>query len=219
MTQNRRSFIKRFGVTLGSLIASGSLPGCGPRKGKVEGDRSSNTRPLSAPEWDQVRECWLSLKTLDENGFQFEESEGQINLDVPVMKKHQRLIDALVEAGQVEAPVAEHMQMAFSEAVFHVVLSKGTCYLGIPFEYGPREDVLKQADVLRKISGGLDPATVAKAQAAIAQDVAFFKAFRAGNYAYGKSLEDDYKSGSLNASPDALEAARLLTRLFAETAG
>ncbi|MEN6337257.1 MAG: hypothetical protein ABFE01_23625 [Phycisphaerales bacterium] len=133
------------------------------------------------------------------------------------MKEHQRLIDALVEAGQVEAPVARYMQMAFSEAVFHVVRSRATCYIAIPFEAGPREDLLVQADALRKISGDLDPATVAKAQAAIAQDVAFFEAFRAGNHAYDKSLADGYNSGNLNASPEAFEAARLLTRLFAET--
>jgi len=100
--------------------------------------------------------------------------------------------------------------------------------MGLPLEHAPRRDLLQQADVLSRISADLDPETVAKAQAAIAQDIAFFETFetfstfktvttltvRPSNHA---QLHGDYEAGNLKASPEALEAARLLTLLFAGT--
>lgn len=229
MPQDRRSFIKRFGATLGSLIVSGSFPGCGPKKDKgladpkpedkTEKGPSPYVRTLSVPEWEHVRQCWLSLRNLSQDDVSFRKDNGKVVLEIAVVKEHQRLMDDLVKTGQLEASVAEYVQMAFTQAAGHIVAWKMTsCYLGIPFEAGPREDLLKQADVLHRVSGDLDPTTVAKAQAAITQDMAFFEAFRAGNRAYDESLADSYNAGNLKASPEALEAARLLTQLFAEKA-
>lgn len=221
MPQDRRSFIKRFGATLGSMIVSGSLSGCGPQKhaGSLESQAASQNEPSpgsQAPEWEQLRQCWFNLK--DTDGIE-KARAGRIQFTATkdtLAKEHQVVLDALVAKGQLKGPVAEHMQLAFEEAAYHVVRSMATCYLGLPIEYAPREDLLKQADVLRTISGDLDPATVAKAQAAIAQDVAFFEVFKTGKYDY-LPLRDQYRASGLQASPEALEAARLLTRLFAGT--
>lgn len=247
MSQNRRNFIRGLGATLGSLIVSGSLPGCGPRKGKKETDRSPNTQTLSAPEWEQVRQCWLSLATLnediDEAMTQTEDwyrREGLLTFEnLPKIRKdlwapketiprervaeHRAALDVLVSKRQLGRPVAEHVQVAFEEATFHIVRGRSTCYMEIPTEYAPRKDLLQQVDVLSRISADLDRATVAKAQSAIAQDMAFFenfethttfKAFNPDNYGF---VRDDCQVGNLKASPEALEAARLLTRLFLET--
>jgi hypothetical protein len=59
----------------------------------------------------------------------------------------------------------------------------------------------------------LDPATVAKAQAAIAQDIAFLAMFKGGPGS-DSSLTPDDKGDKFRASPEVLEAARLLTELF-----
>lgn len=245
MADDRRAFIKKFGITLGSLIVSGSLPGCGPKKEReVSGAESRIKRqsnPSSTPcgpAWEALRQCWLDLKTLDEdmdlvarqNIDQFLKGtmtgEKWIALEEMTPKKrvaaHQASLDALMARDQVEEPVARHMQMAFEEATYHLVRSRATCYFALPLEHAPRKDFLQQVDVLSRISADLDPATVAKAQAAIAQDMAFFenfetytmfKTFNPDNYGPAR---EDFKAGNLKASPEALEAARLLTQLFLE---
>lgn len=243
MPQDRRSFIRRFGAALGSLIVSGSLRGCGPKKGgdlfgaKGEGTTQSDllpiTRTFSAPEWEQVRQCWLDLKTIKDELVQayredvdrrkkgIETTKEQLVIIEAIPRRrterHQLLLSTLVEAGQLEEPVAKHMQVAFEEATRHFVRSMSSCYALLPTEYAPREDLLRQAEMLRTVSADLDPATVAKAQAAITQDVAFFEVFEVGKSHYDWSLADTYKAGNLRASPEALEAARLLTLLFVGT--
>jgi hypothetical protein len=245
MSQDRRNFIRGFGATLGSLIVSGSLSGCGPRRaGTLSDAKDRDARILSAPEWGQLRQCWLGLKTVNEeiaeyfrqnwdriSGMAWRE---RIAEEEAVPRKraatHQQLLDALVARGLLEEPVARHMQVAFEEAIYHPIRSRKTCYIGIDTAYAPRRDLLQQADVLNKVSEDLDPSTVAKAQAAIAQDIAFFETFATfgtfttfGTARVSKArrdnrvqLEEDYRTGNLEASPEALEAARLLTRLFSE---
>jgi hypothetical protein len=239
MSQDRRNFIRGFGATLGSLIVSGSLPGCGPKKNTgpqtnsedaTEVDPPSNGRTLSAPEWGQLRQCWLSLKTLASDDVEIEVVDGQVVVEAEILKRHQAVIDRLVAAGQMDEFVARHMHVAFGEAIDHVLRARNICYyVGVPPEAVPRKDLLQQADTLSRMSVDLDPSTVAKAQAAIAQDIAFFETFNTytpftpvktykGRRPNSAQLKADFKAGKLEASPEALEAARLLTRLFAETA-
>lgn len=222
-SQDRRNFIRGFGATLGSLIVSGSLSGCGRRKdvrlsgtGNVvssQDDPTTNVRRMSTPEWEELRQCWLSLKGLNSGNLEWTLEADRTVVDAEVRKRHKALIDRLVATGQVEEAVARQMETAFVGAFAHVVRSMATCYFVIPPEYGPREDLLEQADALRKVSGDVDPATVAKAEAALAQDIAFLDLFNGSN---GGSLIGGYNAGALNVSPEALEAARLLTRLFSE---
>ncbi len=229
MSQDRRSFIRRFGVTLGSLIASGSLPGCGKGKeggsSKIERQVKEQDKPSPTPrtpEWEQLRQCWLNLNNRDVRdalGKDFRKALDQ-GADFTTLKRalgrgHQAILDTLVATGQVKRPVAQRMQEAFEEAAYHVAPSGMTCYYNLPFEFYVRENLLQQADVLKTISGDLEPATVAKAQAAIAQDVAFFGIFKTGPKDH-QSLESNYGTGTLKASPEALEAARLLAQLFVE---
>ncbi len=224
MPQDRRSFIRRFGVTLGSLIASGSLPGCGKKK---EGESSKTGSQVKkqdepsptprSPEWEQLRQCWLKL---DDDNRKAERDLGSFFITEEAVKKERtasrRALDTLVAKGELKEPVAKHMQTALEEAANHIVRSMATCYIVLPIEHAPRNDLLQQADVLRKISGDLDPATVAKAQTAIAQDVAFFEIFKTSPNDY-VSLHSNYHAGSLKVSSEALEAARLLAQLFLET--
>jgi hypothetical protein len=241
MPHDRRSFIRRFGITLGSLIASGSLPGCGDKKegesSKTASQVKKQDKPSPTPrpaEWEQLRQCWLKLNneqsirsTMEKS---YREADRQRNSPTgeydpfaigkdALAKEHQTILDTLLATGQVNKSVSEHMQEAFEEAAYHVVRRRATCYLVFPFEYTVRKDLLQQADVLGKICGDLDPAVVAKAQAAIAQDVAYFEIFNGSNRGYVRSLRDGYEAGNLKASPEALEAAHLLAQLFLETPG
>lgn len=221
MADDRRNFIKRFGITLGSLIVSGSLPGCATENQIKK--RSDPPPTPRGPEWEALRQSWLDLsdqRTRDALSNDFWSALRQdgdfATARSRLGKKHHGILDRMVARGQLEKTVAEHMQVAFEEAAFHIVRSRATCYMMIPVEYAPRENLLQQTEALRGVSSDLDPATVAKAQAAIAQDVAFFEIFEAGKSRYDQSLADKYKAGNLEASPEALEAARLLTLLFVE---
>jgi hypothetical protein len=239
MSDNRRSFIKKFGIALGSLIASASLPGCGAKKDGGLSDTPSQVEipnepapTARAPEWEQLRQCWLKLNTKQD--IRNRQNEGTWQGGFPLMglmkpdilaKEHQAILNTLVAKGQLQEPVAEHMQTAFDEATIHfyIVSSQMMCYGGHPLTFSPRLDLFQQAEALRKISGNLDPATVAKAQAALTQDIAFFEIYRAlpeGAEVFGtcpdrvESLMRDYATGKLKAGPEELEAARLLTELF-----
>lgn len=227
MTQDRRSFIRRFGAALGSLIVSGSLSGCGPRsdveektkdEGKPQDKPLSNTASFSAPEWKELRQCWFNLgdpAVRNALSNRFRRSAGKsedsaITEDVFV-KQHRAILDSLVARGQLEKSVAELIQTALEEAVVHIVYSASLCYDATPMDYEFRRDLLQQADMLQRISGDLDPATVAKASAAIVKDVAFFERFSDFNRNRARPLAEDRE-----ASPEAVEAARVLTQLFAE---
>jgi len=238
MPDNRRSFIRKFGITLGSLVVSGSLPGCGPKRDEPLpnaksqiGKQDEPSLTLRTPQWEQLRQCWLHLNDTQNIEAaltkEFETSirqsgSGRARDSITtttdaLVSKHQAILDALVATGQVNRPVAEHMQVAFEEAVEHVIRSMMMCYYAIPFfEYSARNDLLQRAETLRKISADLDPATVAEAQTAIAQDIAYFAFFTA----HARSHElprGNYVCPMFEASPEALEAARLLTRLFLGT--
>jgi hypothetical protein len=262
MADNRRSFIRKFGITLGSLIASGALPGCGARKTGASSDTQSQAgkpkdgglskaqsqagkpkdgglskaqsqagkpkEPAAkprAPEWEQLRQCWLNLSNLENL-----QNDWSKNREAPkpdgdaisaaidkLAKEHQAILATLVARGQLQKPVTEHMQMAFDEAVSYVRPSQGVCYY--PRMIGaPQGDLLQQVEALRKISGDLDPATVAQAEAAITQDIAFFEIFRA-RAASDQRLDDvydDYSAGRIKADPEELQAARWLTELLLE---
>jgi hypothetical protein len=281
MPHDRRSFIRRFGITLGSLIASGSLPGCGKRKdgdssetgsqvkeqdkpsatptaeGQVtkqdqpsptlrtpeweaEGQVTKQDKPSPTPRrpaWEELRQCWLKLATLDDD---IREAERGLKARFPTEEAvnqkariavHRAWLQHLVAEGELKEPVAEHMQTAFEEAVDYLVRSvrepkaRGSgpvCYVPVPIGYigrkNYRADLLQQTEVLRKMSGDLDPGIVAQAQAAIAQDVAFFELFRTSPNDYGVYKRDS-EPDLLRVSPEALEAARLLAQLFPERPG
>lgn len=240
MSIDRRYFIKSFGVTLGSLIASGSLSGCNektkqkastaketpitnlPTPKKVK-PPSPKKPPHPDPELESLRQCWLDLSNLQQaisEAYKKAREEGNDSwreMDEYVRKeratKHRAILDTLVKAGKLDRLVSEQIQVAFEEAQYHIARSMATCYMGMPYEYYPRSDLLKQTEVLNEISGDLKPAIVAKARAAIAQDMAYFQTVANANYNY-KSLQANHKTGKLKASPEALEAARFLTELL-----
>ncbi len=237
MPHDRRSFIRRFGITLGSLIASGSLPGCGDKKeggsSKTESQGKEQDQPSPTPrpaEWEQLRQCWLKLDSFDDDfGEAAMDSQDVLTKREAVKKEraaaHRALLNTLVAKGKLKEPVAQHMQTAFEEAVNYVDYlmparkhpeSVGMCYYPMPIEYAFGKDLLKQADVLRQISGDLDPAIVAQAQAAIARDVASLEILRPNPNDRGAPKIHD-GTDPLEISPEGLEAARLLARLFLET--
>jgi hypothetical protein len=198
MTLTRRDFIKSVGIAIVPLVMARCIPTGG------QGDSPQG----------RLRNCWLRLDWLARQTRRDYE-QGQQARDELVADPRAAL-DDLVAAGELDAAVADQMQVAFDEAAFHVWRSNApmTCYEALPVEYGARDDLIRQAELLRGAASDLDPAVVEEVQATIARDIALFEA-AAGPEA-GFELIEQFEAGQIEASPEAIEAARILAKLLLE---
>jgi len=160
MSTTRREFLRQIGILLASLAATH----CAPLS-----KRGSSPR-------DRLRECWLSLDRLEEQA-QNDYERGQ-RLGEQLQADHRAALDDLVAAGELDAVEAEHVQLIYDEALYHIQRSLATCYEAIPMpDYLPdaRSQLMRQTDLLAEMAekGDLDPQVVAQAQAALERDVAF----------------------------------------------
>jgi len=196
MTLTRRDFIRSVSIAIASLVMAGCISSGGQ-------DDSPQGR---------LRSCWLRLDWLARQA-RGDYERGEQARD-ELVAEHRAALDDLVAAGEVDAAVADQVQVAFDEAAFHAWRSNApmTCYMALPVEYGGRDDLLQQAELLRKAASGLDPAVVEEVQAAIARDIALFEA-AAGPEA-GAKLIEQFETGEIKASPEAVEAARILVDLL-----
>jgi hypothetical protein len=122
-----------------------------------------------------------------------------------------------VAAGKLDESIAEQIQTAFAEAVFHIKRRcMGTCYTMFPVLMHMRRDLLEQANALTQASSNLDPATVAQARAAITRDMAYFETIDAWENNY-RWVKEQYGAAGPKPSPEAQKAARLLTELLLGT--
>jgi hypothetical protein len=199
MRSTRRDFIKSVGIAIASLVMVRCIP--------FGGDDSSRGR---------LRNCWLRLdwlaqKTRETPPEKYEQGERARD---KLVAEHRAALDDLIAAGELDAAVADQMQVAFDEAAFHAWRSNApmTCYIAPPVEYVARDDLLLQAEVLREAASDLDPAMVGEVQAAIARDIAFFEAATGPQAGY--ELIEQFEAGEIEASPEAVEAARILVDLL-----
>lgn len=201
MIHTRREFIRGVGIAIASLV----MAQCTSFSGKG-----------SSPQ-DRVRNCWSRLDWLAQQALDYEHYEAGEKARDELVADHRVALDDIVAAGELDAAVADQMQVAFSEAAFHAWRDNApmTCYIALPIEYGPRSDLLRQAELLESVSD-LDPAVVEEVRAAIARDIAFFE-FTAGPES-GYELLEQLETGEIEASAEAIEAARTLVSLILEEA-
>lgn len=196
MTCTRREFLRNLGVTVAALALSRCVP-------SGTDDHPSRTR---------LRNGWLNLARLDQEAQADAEEIDRIRSELVL--DHRAALDDLVAAGELDAGVADQIQVAFSEAAFHVWRTKApiTCYIVYPAEAVVREDVLKQLEVLSEISDGLDPRVAKQVQAAIARDIAFFEALAAGGK--GRDLLEQFEAHEIEVGREAIEASHFLVDLM-----
>ncbi len=127
---------------------------------------------------DRLRLCWLRFGELAQSSR--EESGGNNSLGTQMTADHRSVLDELIAAGQVTPAVADLVQEAYAAAVFHIWRSNVamTCYLTAGPLYAPAgaDDILRQAETLNQIDDGgtVTPETLAKIQAALEHDFAFY---------------------------------------------
>ena len=184
----RREFIRQIAILLASTTVTRSAPLPGQ-------DSLAHAR---------LRRCW---KTLDRLKSQTRKDRERGEWTRERLKAaHRSALDDLVEADEIDADVAEHIQAVFNSAAYYAWRSNaGTCYLGGPltgpFSQGFGMVLDWQIEALNEIDsrGEVDPETIAQARARVERDMVLLTRF-------GK-FDDEIP-------PDVAQAARFLVELL-----
>jgi hypothetical protein len=97
-----------------------------------------------------------------------------------LITEHRLSLDDLVEKGELSSEVANLVQEAYEAAVYHVWRSNVlmTCYEPMMVDYAPASAgiLVQQSEVLGEIATGgtIDAEILAKAQAALEHDLAYY---------------------------------------------
>ena len=166
MDLSRRDFIKMFGVSVASLL----LTRC-----KWLGQ----TTPTPTTPREILRACWLGFDELAQSLREAGDAYEDNTLHSQMIFDHRQALDELVAKAEITEPVADLVQEAYSDAVYHVRRSNipVTCYEPAIVDYQPASasTLVHQADILREYAAGgtLDPDTLVIAQAALEHDMAY----------------------------------------------
>jgi hypothetical protein len=135
-------------------------------------------------------------------------SNAPLPADLP--QRHGDALKKLVTAGDLEATVAEKVEVAFGQMLEHVERLGSMCYIAMPLESMPRGDLMGQIAALEEMAGksDIDPATVARVRASLERNIAWLAQFQAGeSTGWVNDVEVDASSA---------EAVRVLVELLLE---
>ena len=222
MSPTRREFIKRVGIALASLMAARCA--C---VSLIEGDTGLGGTPR-----ERLRRSWQRFGWLEEQASDWSDYEKGEKAREELVSEHRAALDELVAAGELDADVADLVQEAFDGAAYHVWRANCgmTCYEAMPGpEYTPyaSSQLVAQAEILADLADDatIDQETVAQAQAAVEQGIAFLGLSNEEEKAlYDELIEaagesHDYPPFNeleLEITPEAAEAARFLVELLLE---
>jgi hypothetical protein len=216
MRVTRREFLKGVGMAMASL----AMTGCSPGLGRGSADDSPRGR---------LRSCWLRLDNLAEATRKDYERGEQLKTELAA--DHRAALDDLVSLADLTAIVADHVQVAFDEALYHVWRANApiTCYEPAMVNYTPTsaDQLVQQASLLAAMAkhGDLNPDTVERARMAIERDIAFLSLtsqetddlYQALQEAAGDSFRfPSFEELALEIPVEAVEAARFLVDLLTE---
>lgn len=132
--------------------------------------------PTASTARERLRLYWLRFDELAKRTIEDTDSTLQDEL----IAGHRAELDGLVASMEIAAPVADLVQEAYGAAVFHVWRSNVniTCYEPMFVDYAPTSAnvLVEQSHILNQLAaaGTIDPATLARAQAALEHDMAFY---------------------------------------------
>lgn len=239
-TQTRREFIKAFGAALAAAVGAGLLPGCTPTVtcyAVMPVTPGPTASPTPHPAWTTLRQTWLdvgrskTLAEIQEYRALHSDTLGELviagALDAKVAAEMQR---AFVEATNYYNGTGAMLPTCYTatapprptEIGCYVPPTPTSCYT--TGEFGRLQWALSQqirALTEMDAQSKLDPATVAQAQDALEQDIAVFTLIAAceslppgEHLAKEDRLVSQFWAATLDAPPEALEAARILVTLL-----
>ena len=194
----------------------------------TSGDVDPNVarRAQAAIARDRLRACWLGLEGIAQRAQ--EDPDGAEKEKLALEAEHRAALDALVPLDELSAAVAEHVQVAFEAAAYHVWRANApiTCYEPVLIDYTPTssQQLTVQAEILAEMAddGAIEKDVVAQAQAAIERDIAFLSLSQEEMQALYQEVLKGSIDGSIpsfeevefEVTPEAVEAAQFLVGLL-----
>jgi hypothetical protein len=232
MSTSRRDFMKLFGVSLASLLLTRCqwrlpIPATCYAPMVPDFTPTSDIDHLDAR--GRLRLCWLRFGELAEktrNGLNQGSDSWEDKLGRQMIADHRAALDELVASGDITPAVADLVQEAYSAAVYHVWRSNVpiTCYEPMVVDYAPASasSLVQQSGILGQVAaqGTVDPQTLAKAQAALEHDMAYYALSQEDVQALYQRLMKAYQDSGqsipsfeaveLEMTPDARSAAQFI---------
>lgn len=244
MSLSRREFMKLFGTSLASLLLARcqatpptptpeDIPTFTCYEPPPPPEPTFTPVPASLSPHQRLRLYWLRFDELAEKT-RTGENRGEEGGDDPLgrqwLAEHRTALDELVAAGEIEGPVADLVQEAYTAAVYHVwrLTAPITCYEPLLVDYAPASAsaLVEQSKALDEVAiqGTVEPATLAQIRAALEHDLAFYaltpdeekalydqilKAYRQEQRAI-----PDFEAVALEIPPEAQGAAQFLLELL-----
>ena len=223
MPVSRRDFMKVFGISVASLL----LTRC---RFPIGVTCYAPLPPTALPDSarGRLRLCWLHFNELAQaTSADYEKGD---TLSQQMTADHRAALDELVSTGEIPAQMADLVQEAYAAAVYHVWRSNApmTCYAPMVVNYAPTSAgvLVQQAEALSQAAsqGSIDPQTLAKAQAALEHDMAYYALSDADLQALYDRLISDWRANGqsipsfetleLEQTPDAKAAAQFILDLL-----
>lgn len=229
MPLTRRDFMKLFGVSVASLLLTRcrgiatETPTC-----YAPLPEPTVTPPVLSSARERLRFCWLRFGELAQTTL----STGDVDntLGKQMIADHRSALDELVTAGELSPSVTDLIHESYEAAVYHVWRSNApiTCYEPVIVDYAPSSAgiLVRQSEILGQLAGQgtIDPETLAKAQAALEHDMAFYALSGSDvQTLYDRLVKESQEAGQpvlsfealqLELTPDAREAARFILDLL-----
>jgi hypothetical protein len=227
MTISRRDFMKLFGVSVASLL----MTRCRVFPPIATCYAALPPTPGVLTPRDRLRKCWLSFDDLAQRTQEAATAGNSEDIfGQQLISNHRGALDELVASGELTAPVADLVHEAYVAAIYHVWRSNApiTCYEPLFVNYAPVSAnlLVQQSDILNELStqSTIDPETLAKAQAALEHDMAFYALSDADVQAlYAQVMKASQEQGQpipsfdqlqLEVTPDAKAAAQFIIDLL-----
>jgi hypothetical protein len=226
MPVSRRDFMKVFGMSVASLL----LTRC---RFPIGVTCYAPLPPTALPDStrDRLRLCWLSFTELAQKTIEEAKQRSTENtFGQQLVADHRAALDELVASGELSPSIADLIQEAYAAAVYHVWRSNApmTCYEPMLVDYAPTGAaiLIQQASILNEeaADGVIDPETLAKAQAALEHDMAYYATSDSELQSlYDQILQDIQTSNQpfpafeelhLELTPDAHAAAQFIIDLL-----
>lgn len=179
MPIHRRDFMKVLGISVASLFLSRCRSPFAPVTTCYMPLPPSGTLPVAtttSSARERLRLYWLRFAELAQRSREHtEEGFGE-----ELASGHRTALSELVVNGEIHAETAGLVQEAYQAAVDHIRAANSgvTCYEMAWVDYAPDSAnvLVEQASILNQLAeqGTIDPVVLAKAQAALEHDLAFY---------------------------------------------
>lgn len=236
MPLHRRDFMKLVGVSVASLYLArcrpqptepAVIPTPGPDDWPTCYEPTAppeidTPEPATAPMRERLRLYWLRFEELAQKS----PEDMDNNFGDELAAGHRLALDDLAASGEISAPAADLVQEAYEAAVYHIWRSNApmTCYIvaGPMYAVDSANVLVGQATVLNKIAeqGIVDADTLAKAQAALEHDLAYYALSEEEVQALYAQLGSEtgqypsFEELTLELTPEAKEATQFIVDLL-----